>query len=246
MPRAAAGGAVPSWLVAPTRRQPHTGSLWGARGAPHSQPPSEAGIQSIHGLRIAIVDVEEQREQGGRVVRLRPTRVSSAGRMRSAGGHCDRSPNGSARRLQALTLHRGEQNTPSERRSTPGHPPSPALRALHLARAVLNGRQAPAQPSFPTPLPGPTHRRTQLRPGPGSRPQPFPAAPADPSPGPSRRPRTPGRRRTRSYSGPGIRNTHYGALTLRPPPATGPGRTPRSGCPPEPRPSRSAGCAPRA
>ncbi|KUL43654.1 hypothetical protein [Streptomyces regalis] len=54
--------------------------------------------------------------------------------MRTLSGHCDRSPYGSFRRLQALTLHRVEQYMASDRRSTPtthrdphsGHSASPA------------------------------------------------------------------------------------------------------------------------
>ncbi|GAA0270761.1 hypothetical protein GCM10010302_05400 [Streptomyces polychromogenes] len=39
--------------------------------------------------------------------------------MRSRTGHCDRSSNESFRALQALVPHRREQNTASDRRSTP-------------------------------------------------------------------------------------------------------------------------------
>ncbi|MBB4779066.1 hypothetical protein BJY27_000027 [Streptomyces rapamycinicus] len=69
--------------------------------------------------------------------------------MRSRCGYCDRSPNVSFRRIQALTLHRGEQNKAVDRRSTPanhraphsGHAASPepsrtAARRLRNRRSV--------------------------------------------------------------------------------------------------------------
>jgi hypothetical protein len=54
--------------------------------------------------------------------------------MRSRCGHCDRIPNVSVRRRQALTLHLGEQYIAVDRRSTPvthraphsGHSASPS------------------------------------------------------------------------------------------------------------------------
>lgn len=129
--------------------------------------------------------------------------------VRSPSGYCDRSPNGSARRLQALTLHRGEQNTASERRSTPatqraphsGHSTSPEPPPAADATAV------PDATAWTDTLTNRTPPRAGL---PASA---VPHSTDRSSPRPDRHPRTRSQRRAPGYSEPELRNTHYGEPT---------------------------------